>query len=116
LVRGPYPGTPGHSHLPWWSSGLGSLWGKNPGNFYYLGGTSVTGVAAQMLEEDAALTQADVESILKNTALPIVAGSMSVFDISPTPEWYTYSWELDGLEATGAGLIQADAAVVEAVD
>jgi len=116
-VRGPYPGTPGYSHLPWWSSGLGWLNGKNPGNFYYLGGTSmaaphVTGVAAQMLEEDATLTQAEVESVLKSTALPIAPGSMSVFDLSPAPDWYTYAW---GADATGSGLIQADLAV-KAVD
>jgi subtilisin family serine protease len=112
-VRGPYPGVPGYSHLPWWSSGLGWLAGHNPGNFYYLGGTSmaaphVTGVAAQMLEKDPTLNQGAIESALKSTALPIPAGSMDIFDLSPAMGWYTYSWEAD---ATGAGLIQADAAL-----
>jgi subtilisin family serine protease len=112
-VRGPYPGVPGYSHLPWWSPGLGWLMGRNPGNFYYLGGTSmsaphVTGIAAQMLEKDEALTQTQVESILKSTALPIPPGSMLVFDLSPTQGFYTYSW---GADATGSGLIQGDAAV-----
>jgi len=112
-VRGPYPGVPGYSHLPWWSSGLGWLAGHNPGNFYYLGGTSmsaphVTGIAAQMLEKDPTLVQGQVESILKHTALPIPAGSMRIFDLSPTTGWYTYSW---GTDATGSGLVQADAAV-----
>ena len=112
-VRGPYPGVPGYSHLPWWSPGLGWLVGRNPGNFYYLGGTSmsaphVTGTIAQMLEKDPGLTQTEVESILKLTALPIPAGSMEIFDLSPTQGWYTYDW---GDDATGAGLVQADAAL-----
>jgi len=117
-VRGPYPGTPGYSHLPWWSSGIAS-W-KNPGNFYYLGGTSmsaphVAGVAAQMLQKNAALDQGQIESILKSTALPIAGGSMDVIDLVPitlaTPmgwDWFHYSW---GTDATGSGLIQANAAL-----
>jgi len=112
-VRGPYPGYPGYAHLPWWSSGIAWLVSVNPGNFYYLGGTSmsaphVTGVAAQMLEKNADLAQADVEQILKETALPIPAGEMSIFDISPSPGYYTFSWEDN---ATGSGLIQADMAL-----
>jgi len=113
-VRGPYPGVPGYSHLPWWSSGLGWFASpKNPGNFYYLGGTSmaaphVTGVTAQMLEKDPTLEQGAVESILKSTALDIPAGSMSIFDLGPPMDWYAYSW---GTDATGSGLIQADAAL-----
>jgi subtilisin family serine protease len=115
-VRGPYPGTPGYAHLPWWSSGWGSLVGLNPGNYYYVGGTSmacphVTGVAALMLEKNPDLTQAEVESILKSTALPIMPGSMEIYDLSPTMGWYTYSW---GEDATGEGLIQADDAVAAA--
>lgn len=112
-VRGPYPGVPGYSHLPWWSSGLGWLVGRNPGNFYYLGGTSmsaphVAGVAAQMLQKNAALAQGQIESILKSTALDIPAGSMTIFDLSPTQGWYEYSW---GTDATGSGLVQANAAL-----
>jgi len=114
-VRGPFPGVPGYSHLPWWSSGLGWLKGANPGNFYFAGGTSmsaphVTGVAAQMLEKNPMLGQADVESILKATALGIPAGSMEIWDLSPTQGWYEYSW---GTDATGSGLIQANAALDE---
>ncbi len=112
-VRGPFPGAPGYAHLPWWSPGMGWLVGRNPGNFYYLGGTSmsaphVTSVAAQMLEKNPALDQAQVESILKGTSLNIPAGSMTVFDLSPTQGFYTYSW---GTDATGSGLIQADMAL-----
>jgi len=112
-VRGPYPGVPGYSHLPWWSNGLGWLAGRNPGNFYYLGGTSmsaphVTGVAAQMLQKNPTLDQAQVESILKSTALHIPDGSMQIWDLSPVQDWYTYEW---GANATGAGLILADGAL-----
>jgi subtilisin family serine protease len=112
-VRGPYPGVPGYAHLPWWSSGLGWLAGWNPGNFYYLGGTSmsaphVTAVAAQMLEKNPELDQGQIESILKTSALNIPAGSMDIFDLVPEQGWYTYSW---GTDATGSGLVQADAAL-----
>jgi hypothetical protein len=61
-----------------------------------------------MLEKNPNLTQAEVEGILERTALPIPEGSMTIYDISPTPGWYTYSW---GANATGSGLIQAKAAV-----
>ena len=115
-VRGPYPGGPGYAHLPWWSQGQGWLMGRNPGNFYWLGGTSmatphVTGVAAQLLEKNPTMDQAQVESILKSTALPIPAGSMEIWDLDPTQGWYNYSWKAD---ATGAGLVQADAALAAA--
>ena len=117
-VRGPYPGVPGYAHLPWWSPGQGWLMGMNPGNFYYLGGTSmsaphVTGVVAQMLEKNPTLNQMQVESILKFTALDIPAGSMDIFDLSPVEGWYTYTW---GTDATGSGLIQADAALAAVVE
>ena len=114
-VRGPFPGTPGYSHLPWWAAGnpppTSPVFRGN--NFYYVGGTSmatphVSSVAAHVLEKDPTLTQAQVEFYIKSTALPIPAGSMTIFDISPTQGWYTYSW--GGTEATGSGLILADAA------
>ena len=68
----------------------------------------VTGVAAQMLEKNPTLDQGQVESILKTTALNIPAGSMDIWNLSPTQGWYTYSW---GTDATGSGLVQADAAL-----
>lgn len=111
-VRGPMPD--GYDHLPWWSNGQGWYYSV-PGltNFYYVGGTSmatphVSAVAAQMLQKKPTLTQNQVESIMKSTALPIAPGSMTVWDLSPTQGWYTYSW---GSNATGSGLIQADDAV-----
>ena len=114
-VRGPMPGSgDGYARLPWWSNGLGWYY-STPGltNFYYVGGTSmatphVSAIAAQMLEKNPTLNQGQVESIMKDTALPIPPGSMSIYDISPVPGWYTMTW---GADATGAGLIQADAAV-----
>jgi len=120
-VRGPYPGMPGYAHLPWWASGWGWLVSPNPGNFYYLGGTSmatphVSAVAALMLQKNPSLNQATIESIIKSTALPIPQDtSMEVWDRSPEYPypwtWITMSW--GGPEATGSGLIQADAAVAE---
>jgi len=112
-VRGPFPGDPGFSHLPWWSHGIADLKGKNPGNFYYVGGTSmaaphVAAAAALLLQKNPQLKQAEVENILKATALPIPPGSTIVYDISPAPGFYPVSW---GADATGAGLIQVDAAL-----
>jgi len=119
-VRGPFPGYPAYNHLPWWAPGRG--WIKAPPNlvnFYYVGGTSmstphVSAVAALMLEKNPTLNQATIESIMKSTALPIPQyTSMVVWDRIPTYPywgWVTMSW--GGPEATGSGLIQADAAVV----
>ena len=117
-VRGPFPD--GFSHLPWWSNGL-AWYFSAPGltNFYYVGGTSmatphVSAVAAQMLEKDPTLTQAEVEHIMKTTALPIPAATNYMYyDIvnatgHSAPDWYYLTW---GLYAVGSGLIQADAAV-----
>lgn len=119
-VRGPFPGYPGFNHLPWWSKGIGDLLGRNGGNFYYVGGTSmsaphVTSLAALMLQKNPSLTQAQVESILKATALAIPpADSRSVFDFGA---WATIGWDTAcdpygvPCDAVGAGLIQADAAL-----
>jgi subtilisin family serine protease len=118
-VRGPFPGFPGYSHLPWWSNGIGDLVSiGNPGNFYYVGGTSmatphVASAAALLLQKDPTLTQADVESILKSTALSVPAtGSQPIWDNTApaTMEWDT---DCDGnpCDAVGAGLIQVEAAI-----
>jgi subtilisin family serine protease len=117
-VRGPFSGAPGFNHLPWWSKGIGDLVGNNGGNFYYVGGTSmasphVASLAALMLQKNPALTQAEVESILKGSALPIpAAGSRDIFDFAG---YGTVTWDSDcdgtPCNAVGAGLVQADAAL-----
>lgn len=109
LIRGPFAGFPGYTHLPWWSKGIGDLVSAaNPGNFFYVSGTSmssphVAAVAALMLERDPSLTQAQIESILKSTALPIPPGTGGNGVIVGPQAW--------GADATGAGLVQADAAI-----
>jgi subtilisin family serine protease len=118
-VRGPFPGDPGYNHLPWWSKGIGDLVGRNSGNFYYVGGTSmatphVASVAALMLQKNPTLKQADVEGILKGTTLAIPAtGSRTIFDFD-TPN-VEINWDTDcggtACNAVGAGLIQADKAL-----
>ncbi|MEN3017311.1 MAG: S8 family serine peptidase [Candidatus Methanosuratincola petrocarbonis] len=119
-VRGPYPGyTYGYSHLPWWSNGYPALFRSiNPGNFYYLGGTSmatphVTGIVALMLQKNSTLTQTEVEAKLKSTALTILPGSARVYDLynasgAYDPGFYLRTW---GADATGSGLVQADLAL-----
>ncbi len=119
-VRGPFEGTPGFAHLPWWAKGKGSLVGGNPGDFYYAGGTSmatphVAGVAALMLEKDPSLTQTQVDSIMKSTAVSVPdSGSRQVFDGSA---WQTITWDTDcngtTCDPVGAGLLQADAALAQ---
>ena len=116
-VRGPFAGFPGYAHLPWWSSGIADLLNSaNPGNFFYVSGTSmaaphVSAAAALMLEVDPSLVQSDIEQILIDTALPIPPGFGGDIQITQgfedPQEW--------GANATGAGLIQVDAAI-DAID
>lgn len=110
LIRGPFAGDPGYSHLPWWSKGIADLnpRSRNPGNFFYVSGTSmasphVAGVAALMMQRDPGLVQADVENILKTTAKPILAPGFGFSLIAGFQTW--------GSDATGAGLVQADEAI-----
>lgn len=119
-VRGPFAGFPGYNHLPYWSKGISDLVGANPGNFFYVGGTSmaaphVSAVAALILEKNDSLTQAQVEAILKGSTTPVSAGSAQVWDPfhvdadgNADPSFVTFSW---GNDATGSGLLQADAAL-----
>ena len=117
-VRGPFPGDLNYSHLPWWSNGIGDLVGGNPGNFFYVGGTSmaaphVTSAAALLLQKDPGLTQADVEAILTSAALPIPpSGSQLILDNTVVA---TMSWDRDcagtPCDAVGSGLLQVDAAI-----
>ena len=117
-VRGPFGGDPGYNHLPWWSNGIGDLRGNNSGNFYYVGGTSMAtphtaAAAALLLEKNPALTAAQVESILKTTALPIPStGSRDIWD-NTAAATITWDTDCDGTpcDPVGAGLIQLDAAL-----
>jgi len=122
-IRGPYPGTPGYSHVPWWSNSKGGLRGWNPGNFYYVGGTSmsaphVSGIAALMLQANPSLLQGDIESIMKSTALPIPEGNMHIVNTGYNATG-VFGWVWTEVEwfsnATGSGLIQADLAVIDAL-
>ena len=112
-IRGPFAGFPGYTHLPWWSQGIGDLISRaNPGNFFYVSGTSMAAphtaaVAALMLQKNPSLTQAQVESILKSTALSMPPGFGG--DIQITGGFGNL--QVWGSNATGSGLIQADAAV-----
>ena len=108
FIRGPFAGFPGFTHLPWWAKGIGDLVSvANPGNFFYVSGTSmasphVAAVAALMLEKNPILTQAAVEGILKSTTIPIPPGTG--FSVQTGDN----TW---GADATGTGLVQADAAI-----
>jgi subtilisin family serine protease len=94
-------------------------------------GTSISspitvGVAALILEKNPTLMQADIEAILKSTALPMPAeGSQSEIIHIPgfplPPGVYTFSWDTDcsddpavviPCDPVGAGLLQADAALL----
>lgn len=79
--------------------------------YYYLGGTSmasphVAGIVALMAQKNNALTALQAEAILEGCAIPIGAGSQNIFD--PNFGEIEVSW---GADATGAGLVTADAAL-----
>ncbi len=82
-------------------------------DFFFLGGTSeaaphVTGTIALMLQKNPTLTEAQAESIIEGSAVPLGAGCRQVIlvPLSPPPE--EICW---GADATGAGLLNAAAAV-----
>jgi subtilisin family serine protease len=117
-VRGPYPGDPGYNHIPWWSKGIG-YFHNGRGSFYLLGGTSmasphVAAAAALLLQKNPTLTQAQVEYILKSTALPIASNdTRHIYD---SAAWVDMPWDTDcagtPCDPVGAGLIQVDAAIL----
>jgi subtilisin family serine protease len=81
-------------------------------SWFFLGGTSmasphVAGIAALMAQQNTALTPAQAEEILTSTAIPLPAGTATVFD-PITGGTETTSW---GANATGSGLATADAAL-----
>jgi subtilisin family serine protease len=80
-------------------------------SYFYLGGTSmasphVAGIAALMLEKDASLTQAEVEAILKSTAVPLPAGTRMITNPNGTQD--EIEW---GDDASGSGLVNTNAAL-----
>jgi len=117
-VRGPFPGDPGYSHLPWWSNGIGDIVGGNSSNFVYAGGTSmatphVASAAALILQKNPSLTQAQVEGILKGTALAISSkGKKTILDNTVVVD-ITWDTNCAGTpcDAVGSGLLQVDAAI-----
>lgn len=105
--------------VPWTANGQA--------DYTFAGGTSqatphVAGVAALMLQKNPTLTQAQIETILATSALALPAGCADIRwpAIGPgdPPTWHDHSnvsvfqfttcWNAD---ATGAGLLQADAAL-----
>ncbi len=102
-----------------WTVAPGSH-GPNAGYFFWSGTSFSTpltaGIAALLLEKNPTLGQADVESILKTTALPMSpndsrSGVLSAFDGFVG----SVSWDTDcngtPCDPVGAGLVQADAAL-----
>jgi subtilisin family serine protease len=82
-------------------------------SYYYLGGTSmasphVAGIVALMAQKVPALTAPDAEKALEDSAIYLAPGSRSVNNGSGAI--VEYSW---GADATGAGLVTADAALAK---
>ncbi|MEY2520936.1 MAG: hypothetical protein QOF24_2695, partial [Verrucomicrobiota bacterium] len=80
-------------------------------SYYYLSGTSmasphVAGIVALMCQKKPSLTAAAAESILKNSAIALPPGSRTV--ALPGGGSEVQSW---GSDATGAGIVTADAAL-----
>lgn len=80
-------------------------------SYYYLGGTSmssphVAGIVALMAQKCPGLTAAQAEAILEGSAIALSPGCRQV--LNPYGGYDTFCW---GANATGAGLVDADAAL-----
>jgi subtilisin family serine protease len=80
-------------------------------SYFFVGGTSqaaphVAGIVALMAEKYPALTAPEAEAILEGSATALPPGSRDVGNPNGTTS--TVSW---GADATGAGLVTADAAL-----
>ena len=97
----------GAAHPPEWSNSI-------PGEYYYLGGTSmatphVAGIIALMMDKDPSLNSLFIENCLETTALPIPA-PYTVYVVDPFEGTFVpMTWNTD---ATGCGMVQADAALL----
>lgn len=94
--------------------GPGQLPGGPPDHFFGAGTSAavphVAGIVALMAQKRPQLTQAEAEAILKQTSVPIGPGCRTVMEPIniDTAFPYTYCW---GANATGAGLVDAQAAL-----
>ncbi|MGH7607154.1 MAG: S8 family peptidase [Gemmatimonadales bacterium] len=80
-------------------------------SYFFLSGTSmasphVAGIVALMAQKNPDLAAAQAEAILERTAIPLAAGSRTIFNPGGTTS--TVEWPAN---ATGAGLATADAAL-----
>jgi subtilisin family serine protease len=82
-------------------------------SYFFLGGTSmasphVAGIVALMAQKNPALTAGQAETILEGSALALPPGTRTINN--PDGSLSTVSW---GADATGAGIVQADAALAD---
>lgn len=80
-------------------------------SYYFLGGTSmasphVAGIVALIAQKNPGLNAEEVEAILEGSAIPLPPGARTVFGPNGLSE--VFSW---GADATGAGLVDAAAAL-----
>lgn len=85
-------------------------------SYYFLGGTSmasphVAGIVALMAQKNPALTAAQTEAILEGSATYLAPGSRTIYN--PDGSTSVVDW---GGDATGSGLVTADAALAATKD